>query len=1054
VRNRDSGTETGGEPAGATATEASPSAPEGTAETAATSGVSDTSVDTFGWTGAEGGRTGPRTGASLEAGDRVGRLVVIERLGSGGMGVVYRARDPELNREVAVKLLRPDRRGGAHDRRLMREAQALAQLSHPNVVAVYDVGVHAENVFLSMEFIDGQTLDEVLAARPHDWRAVLGLFVQAGRGLAALHEKGLVHRDVKPSNLIVDGAGRLRVSDFGLARIEEGQSLGALTRSGRGGASTTSTGAGGPPDVTLSEDGVDPTGYPAPLSATPDSDGALLASPLTQVGNVVGTPRYMAPEHHAGLATRASDQFSFCVALWEALYGEHPFGAGDRSALIAAVLAGRRRPAPRKKGVPGWLERAVARGLAVDPAARHPSMAALVDVLATRPRRRRRALLAVGLAAAALAAGGTAIGLRAVGADRAPPVDCSRAGDSGLAAWSAARPGLIASLSAPPPALSGKPDSAAASAPQAAMRADNAARIAGVIDRWSEGWRGARVEACRATHERGEQSADLLDRRMACFDRQLVSRDLLVEALARADAAVRSRALEAASSTLPDPDGCAAERLAARPAPSTDPRAVALQRELDSITLSLTLRVPDKISRAEAALAEAESLGDPRLRARARSVYGHALVVSDPVRARAELDRALSAAVDAGDPEIEAEVLFAQVSVFKRLGEPARIETILPMVAAAVQRAGSPIRLRRRLVNLEATTLAGAGKAEAARIKCDEAIRIARPEAKPALIGACDCLLPTQAARLAEAVDGCTRALASAESVYGPESPGVEAFLGGAASALERVGRYAEARPLRERQRDLTRTLQGEQSSSYAGALSALATNLRATGRIDLALPAAARAVEIREAIGEIEGDDYVENLFLLAESEVETREAARLPSAIRHAEAALALAKKIFPTEGKEMAWALMTHGQVLRHLPAQLDRAIRSLQAALALYDALPPETEQVRRALAAAQVSIALADAGRSREAVRLAERAVATYPPATTPRGDVAVFQYALGVALETTGAAGRARAIEAFAQAHAVYREVGDLAEAAHVEGRLRHLDPSWQPPPAGQVPDR
>ena len=227
------------------------------------------------------------------AGDRVDRYVIEARLGAGGMGVVYAAHDPELGRKVAIKLVR----AGADDERLRREAQALARLAHPNVVAVHDVGTCDGQVFIAMALVEGQNLRRWLATpRPVD--AILRHLVAAGRGLAAAHAAGLIHRDLKPDNIFVSATGETLVGDFGLAR-----------------------------------DAAAPAADDAPLTAPP------LASPdLTLTGTVLGTPAYMAPEQATGAATRASDQFSFCVTAWEALHGARPFAGRGMAEILEATI--------------------------------------------------------------------------------------------------------------------------------------------------------------------------------------------------------------------------------------------------------------------------------------------------------------------------------------------------------------------------------------------------------------------------------------------------------------------------------------------------------------------------------------------------------------------------------------------------------------------------------------------------------------------------------------------------------------------------------------------
>ncbi|MEZ4450222.1 MAG: protein kinase [Nannocystaceae bacterium] len=269
----------------------------------------------------------------------IGRYRVIRRLGVGAMGVVYAARDQALGRLVAVKVLHGhlDREGGEPRARLLREARALARLSHPNVVAVHEVGTHEGQVFLAMEYVAGPTLGAwIREARP-PWRAIVQVFVQAGRGLQAAHAAGLVHRDFKPDNVLVDRTGRARVLDFGLVRPEEGRA--------------------------------------APITADGDELG-----PLTRSGAIVGTPAYMSPEQLRGEALDPrSDLFSFCVALHEALVGARPFDlyheAGLREVAVGTTQEG---AAPR---LPRRLRRALDRGLARDRERRPPTMEPLLREL-------------------------------------------------------------------------------------------------------------------------------------------------------------------------------------------------------------------------------------------------------------------------------------------------------------------------------------------------------------------------------------------------------------------------------------------------------------------------------------------------------------------------------------------------------------------------------------------------------------------------------------------------------------------------------------------------
>ena len=290
---------------------------------------------------------GPARGGFLSIGDRLARFEILNRLGVGGMGVVYVAHDPLLDRQVAVKVLRADAHGALRaaelEGRLLREAQAMARLSHPNVVTVHEVGMVDRQVFIVMELNDGGTLRAWLAQEERPVRERIRVFIEAGRGLAAAHAVRLVHRDFKPDNVLLARDGRVRVVDFGLVRA--------------------------------------PTAGDRP-SRRPSRDVYAEMS-LTMSGAVIGTPAYMAPEQHrAEIADHRSDQFSFCVSLYEALYGRRPFAGDTYRELVINILDGQRLPPPAGSEVPARVYAVLARGLATEPDARYPGMTALLDELA------------------------------------------------------------------------------------------------------------------------------------------------------------------------------------------------------------------------------------------------------------------------------------------------------------------------------------------------------------------------------------------------------------------------------------------------------------------------------------------------------------------------------------------------------------------------------------------------------------------------------------------------------------------------------------------------
>ena len=278
-------------------------------------------------------------------GVRIGRYRLDRCIGRGGMGVVWAARDDELDRTVAIKILRPELGGLGVG--LDKEARALARLSHPNVVGVFDVGTHDGQRFIAMEFVEGETLREWLE-QPRSLPEILDAFAGAGRGLAAAHAVGLVHRDFKPDNVLLGRDGRARVLDFGLAR---------------------------PPSA------AEPGPTPLALDADPR------ATALSRHGVLLGTPAYMAPEQHLGLtADASSDQFAFAVALWEAAFRRPPFEGDDLRTFSLAVVRGV-IVRPPDHDVPTWLEAILTRALAVEPAERFADMNALLDAIERGPAR-------------------------------------------------------------------------------------------------------------------------------------------------------------------------------------------------------------------------------------------------------------------------------------------------------------------------------------------------------------------------------------------------------------------------------------------------------------------------------------------------------------------------------------------------------------------------------------------------------------------------------------------------------------------------------------------
>ncbi|HEY5317140.1 MAG TPA: serine/threonine-protein kinase, partial [Solirubrobacteraceae bacterium] len=326
---------------------------------------------------------------------------MLSLVGRGGMGDVYAAYDPELDRKVAVKLLRVKPGNGVSltegRQRTLREAQAIARLSHPNVVVVFDVGTFEDKVFIAMEFVEGNTLAYWSEAQPRSWQEILKVFVAAGRGLEAAHEKGLVHRDFKPDNVMIGRDGKVRVMDFGLARqvSEKVPSDGVPRR-----IPVELPEEAGQVEVGSSPTIVINAGIERPdTDAMHTSGSGLFDARLTRTGAMMGTPAYMAPEQFFNAPTDArTDQFSFCIALYEALYGQRPFEGNNLSTLTGNVVRGSVREPPAGTKVPPWVRRIVLRGLRPVIGDRYPSMGDLLDALGKSPYANRWRMLYAAIA--------------------------------------------------------------------------------------------------------------------------------------------------------------------------------------------------------------------------------------------------------------------------------------------------------------------------------------------------------------------------------------------------------------------------------------------------------------------------------------------------------------------------------------------------------------------------------------------------------------------------------------------------------------------------------
>jgi tetratricopeptide (TPR) repeat protein len=982
--------------------------------------------------------------ATLDLGTRLGRYMPIEELGRGGMGRVLRAYDPRLQREVALKVLHARAVDPVSRARLVREARTMAKLGHPNVVAVYDVDDDPRHgVMLAMELVEGGTLREWLRHSPRHWSEILAAFVEAGRGLAAAHAEGLLHRDFKPTNVLVaregpvgaGGRGPCKVTDFGLAKLEHEQ------------ASSTSS-AGAPP---------------GPSSA--DESGEA----LTQDGTVLGTPIYMAPEQHHGEAlTSAADQFSFCVSLWEALYGELPFGGDTRAEVVANIHAGKPRAPTRTGAVPGWLRRVCERGLALEPTQRWPSMGALLDTLAkgrTRARA-RQGLAAVGVLA--LLGAGWQAQRRWDLAQRTAA--CEATGDEVEVAWSTERKRALRSAIV---------DTGVS---YASTTAD---KVMPWLDQQAEAWRDARVEACLDVDVRGQWDAETRDRSLWCLEERRMELGSLVDELTRADAELLPKAVMAAAA-LGSVAACRDARVLETMIPPPPEAREALRTVRADVVRADNLkragRYGEGLELARGALGRAEALEWMPLVAKARLQLGSLLERSGAYpEAEAELEQAYFDAARGVAPGVAFEAASMLVSVvgvsavrpvegrrWGRLaevaledvpdGEQLRRASLLINLGNLHHRSGAyeaskqhyeqALAIMEEALGPEHPHAAGylnnlgrahavMGDHEAAKPLLERALAVQEqalgpehPDVAASLSNLA--LMHYVLRRFDEAKRLHERSLAIREQALGPEHPDVAASLINLAAVYGATGAHDQSRVLFERALAITEKALGPEHPQVATCLSSLAITYQSTGRFDEAKALYERALAIKEKVLGPEHPELATSLNGLA---IIHYDAGRYEAARVLFERALAIKEKALGPEHSEVA-GLLENVALAHHAVGRHDEAKALLERALVIKEkALGPGHPDVGLALVGlAKVAIAQHRPG---DAVRLAQRALTLREEQGVVVDRIAEARFTLARALwDAPADAGgdRARARALAEQARDALHELGegsaaDLAEA-------------------------
>ncbi|MCA9655375.1 MAG: tetratricopeptide repeat protein [Myxococcales bacterium] len=891
-------------------------------------------------------------------GVQLGRYVLVGTIGAGGMGVVYSAYDPELRRKVAIKVLRSKRAGQGDRERLLREAQALARLTHPNVVAVHDVGmVEDGDIYLAMELVVGETLGHWLAQRKRSWREVLGIYLEAGEGLAAAHDKGLVHRDFKPSNVMIDDAGRVRVLDFGLARFAELESADEVT--------------------------------PRSLEGDAESRG----SALTHDGAVLGTPAYMAPEQLAGTATDArTDQFSFCVALWEGIYGTSPFDGATTHELALATSLGELRPPPAVSA-PVLLRHVLARGLASDPSERHSTMAELLLELrrALRAPERRRRRIAVGIGALGLLLLGGVKGheqYRIVQRTEA----CAREGAGVFEIWNddardSVRRGLLAT-----------------GVVHAATTVD---KVTPMLDRYAEEWGARRSQVCMDAEVHGRIDEEALARSRWCLDARELQLSALVDALSSANDGMVHQAVWS-TTTLGDPGSCVDPVvLASLPVPPAEDREVVgelhgeLARALGLQTAGIT---DEALELVQATLVRAEAVGWLPLTARVRSMYGRLLFDAGSYEeAAAEAANAYSEATRGRAWAVAAEAASMATQVTgQRLARPQEARAWSRSAEAAEMLAGDPLGLHRanRLDSLGVVEMK-AGRFEEADALLTEAVaswkRVEGPEHLLVQRGLTNLAnLRKAQGRYEDSLAIMEELLATQRSTLGPEHPSVTRSIKNMAAAYALLGRLEEARSAFERVLVLNRRQLGPRHPETAASQINLAMTRRELGDVDGAIDELEEAVEILEQASAGEDPRLIRGLSNLAGT---LSTAGDIAGAQARYERALALAERLQGPEHPDVAIVLTGLAQAYL-AGGEQTRARLLLERAMRIHEqtrgAEHPRLVMVLVLLA----DIALTEE-RTADSIALAERAVRLAETTDARPADLGSATYMLAMARWST-----------------------------------------------------
>lgn len=713
-----------------------------------------------------------------------GRFIVLGLVGVGGMGAVYAAYDPQLDRKVALKLLHhPPAEAELSGAELLAEGKAMAQVMHPNVVAVHDVGMRGRSLFIAMEFVEGKSLRQWLTDRSRSPAAIVAVLVEAGRGLGAAHSVGLVHRDFKPDNVLITNDGRAKVTDFGLAR------------------------------------------------AVRKLDTAATAEGSREIS---GTPAYMSPEQREGAVLDArSDQYSFAVTLFEALYGVRP------KQPVTATRPLRFPGAAREAGAP--IRRALARALAKDKSERFDSMAALLDELVHAPRRRRRRTV-IALGAASVIGAAALAGYR-VRTERARI--CVSSGEDVAMVWSTSKRSAIRTRFE----ASGSP-----------FARDVLPALERSIDDFAKRLSTDERAACEATRVAKAQSEETFALRSSCLQRRLIELGAVIDLLSDADETVVENAVTAVGKLTPI-EACRSDAaLAMQPLPPDHPETRA---EVERLRVRLagakalldSGRYKSGIEVANACVATAELLAYVPVQAEAHYVQGSLRdELSDSAGAEESLHRAAEEAEVSRHDEVaaKARTLLVWVTGYRRARH--EVGHALEFAArGAVLRAGGRADLAAHLENNVGTLLWAEGKYSLAGERFDRASVLwtqAFGRAHPFVADALNNrgLTLWNEGKLEGALAAHEEALALRTQLLGTEHPAVASSLNNLGLVAQDLGRFEQAREHHRRAIAIQTNVHGAEHPLVASAWNNLGLAELGLGENDDALASLRRAFAIRKA--------------------------------------------------------------------------------------------------------------------------------------------------------------------------------------------------------------